>query len=324
MVDRCLNRARGRPAKAKLKAQSKISLIPSGENLTPQMSCHASTNFLPVSPSTACSHRQDSVTSGGSYFDHSSEFFTGPSVPCIDKFDTDFQFRDCSTPTFMPEPRSMPIIRPRCLSYNFTEPPTIPNTPSEINSELSVALSIHSHSRYENYRSSPRDNSDFQNETADESFQYATKSPCCNDGGCVDLRDTDSIPGQCSYPTSPPDTQSASTSVQTNFHVSSNEIYCDSSTISTVTTSSQTTLNSSSILTELPSNPNPSFLLDMSNWRRDLTQFGTVHTGPNGETFLPPASFARLDSYLNELSQSEYPAQLRCLSCQRRIEINSF
>ena len=292
----CLNRARGRPTKAKLKAQSKISLIPSGRNLTPQMSCHASTNFLPVSLSTACNHRQDSVASGGSYFDHSSEFFTGPSAPCIDQFDTDFQFRDCSIPTFMPEPRSMPIIRPRCLSYKFTEPPTIPNTPSEINSELSVARSIHSDSRYENNQSSLRGNSDFQNETADESFQYATKSPCCNDGGCIDLRDTDSIPGQCSYLTSPLVTQSASTSVQTNFHVSSSEIYCDSSTISTITTSSQTTLNSSSILTELPSNPNPSFLLDMSNWQRDFMQFGTVHKGPNGETFLPPASFARLDS----------------------------
>ena len=237
------------------------------------MSCHASTNFLPVSPSTACSHCQDSVTSGGSYFDYSSEFFTGPSAPCIDQFNTDFQFRDCSIPTFMPEPRSMPIIHPCCLSYNFTEPPTIPNTPSEINSELSIALSIHSDSTYENYQSSLRGNSDFQNETADESFQYAIKSPCCNDSGCIDLRDTDSIPGQCSYPTSPPDTQSASTSVETNFHVSSNEICCDTSTISTITTSSQTTLNSSSILTELPSNLNPSFLLDMSNWQRDLEQF---------------------------------------------------
>ena len=62
------------------------------------------------------------------------------------------------------------------------------------------------------------------------------------------------------------------------------------------TSFSQTVLDSSSIITELPDNSEQSFLLDMSNWQGDLTKFGIVFTGPNGETFLPPNSFARLDS----------------------------
>ena len=72
------------------------------------------------------------------------------------------------------------------------------------------------------------------------------------------------------------------------------------------TSFSQTVLDSSSIVTELPDNSEQPFLLDMSNWQRDSTKFGIVFTGPNGETFLPPNSFARLDSYVNELMQSEY------------------
>ena len=71
------------------------------------------------------------------------------------------------------------------------------------------------------------------------------------------------------------------------------------------TSFSQTVLDSSSIVTELPDNSEQPFLVDMSNWQRDL-KFGIVYTGPNGETFLPPNSFARLDSYVNELMQSEY------------------
>ena len=35
-------------------------------------------------------------------------------------------------------------------------------------------------------------------------------------------------------------------------------------------------------------------------------RYREVFTGPNGETFLPPKSFAKLDSYVNELMQSEY------------------
>ena len=69
---------------------------------------------------------------------------------------------------------------------------------------------------------------------------------------------------------------------------------------------SQTVLDSSSIIAELPDNSEQYFLLDMSNWQRDSTKFGIVFTGPNGETFLPLNSFARLDSYVNELMQSEY------------------
>ena len=65
-------------------------------------------------------------------------------------------------------------------------------------------------------------------------------------------------------------------------------------------------LDSSSVATELPDNSEQPFLLDMSNWQRDSTKFGIVFTGPNGETLLPPNSFARLDSYVNELMQSEY------------------
>ena len=72
------------------------------------------------------------------------------------------------------------------------------------------------------------------------------------------------------------------------------------------TSFSQTVLDSSSIVTELPDNSEQPFLLDMSNWQRDSTKFGIVFTGPNGETLLPPNSFARLDSYVNELMQTEY------------------
>ena len=64
--------------------------------------------------------------------------------------------------------------------------------------------------------------------------------------------------------------------------------------------SSQTTLNSSGIITELPvfpGNRTSGLLLNM---------FGTVFTGPNGETILPPSSFARLDSFINNLMRSKY------------------
>ena len=73
--------------------------------------------------------------------------------------------------------------------------------------------------------------------------------------------------------------------------------------------SSQTTLNSSGIITELPvfpGNRTSGFLLNMSDWQTDNTLFGTVFTGPNGETFLPPSSFARLDSFMNNLMWSKY------------------
>ena len=38
---------------------------------------------------------------------------------------------------------------------------------------------------------------------------------------------------------------------------------------------------------------------------RDSTKFDTVFTGPSGEIFPPPNSFPKLDSYVNELMQSE-------------------
>ena len=60
------------------------------------------------------------------------------------------------------------------------------------------------------------------------------------------------------------------------------------------------------IFKEMPDKVKELFLLDMSSWQPDSTRFGTVFTGRNGETLLPPHTFAKLDTLVDELSQSKY------------------
>ena len=98
--------------------------------------------------------------------------------------------------------------------------------------------------------------------------------------------------------------------MQTPQHVVCNVNNESSSSISSSVTESQesgiTSGMSPKIFKELPDNVKEPFLLDMSSWQRDSTRFGTVFTGPNGETLLPPHTFAKLDTLVDELSQSKY------------------
>ena len=174
---------------------------------------------------------------------------------------------DCSTPTpFLSTHETQLHIMPRCLCFDTASSTEQHNITSE----------SQDHTYVEIYSSCPAKTSLHSSTFNDNEFQI-----CTAQGACYQR-----------------DRTMSAVSVQTDSVVDES--------VERTTSFSQTVLDSSSIVTELPDNSEQPFLLDMSNWQRDSTKFGIVFTGPNGETFLPPNSFARLDSYVNQLMQSEY------------------
>ena len=276
MVDSCLGATRGRPPKSTGSNTNALLNNPSGTRDS-RISEGTSVNESEINPLSLSTSNNCAATN-----ETPLEYLPNSDGILFDEPDTEIPSRNCSTPVFSSEPNPITQIQPRYLSY---DPENIPDSATIFDLFLLSQPS----------KNIPANENQFFIPTAPSNS--VSQNSTSNTGTHLHTMATlqSSLQG-------PPCTQCC----QLNPSNASTSTCMNASSSSTMSSSSQTTLDSSSIMTELPENPDQYFLLDMSQWQKDSTQFGTVFTGPNGETFLPPYSFAKLDTFTNELMQSEY------------------